>query len=157
MSTTGWIILIIVIIIIIALIGFLLNRRNIAQKSARAEELRTEARSQSADMHESDLQAREAAAEADRKRAEAERAEQQAQQARQGADVDQAQHEDRMREADRIDPNVDHEADDYQPGTSTAGTTGTTGTTGGGYPADDTGTASGEPGSGFEGEGEPRR
>lgn len=116
-STVSWIIVVIVVIVVIALIAMMLNKRKAEQNRAQAEGLRSEARGQTADVHESHLRAQEAEADAERRRVEAERAEQQAAQARQGAQVDQAQHEDQLREADRLDPDVDTRSADYQPDT----------------------------------------
>ena len=59
-------------------------------------------------------QAQEAEARAQQARAQAERAEAEAHEARTVHQVEEAEHEDRIREADRIDPQVDHKADDYE-------------------------------------------
>ena len=63
------------------------------------------------------VQAQEAEARAQQARAQAERAEAEAHEARTVHQVEEAEHEDRIREADRIDPQVDHKADDYSPRT----------------------------------------
>jgi hypothetical protein len=62
-----------------------------------------------------DRQARDAEANAARARAEAERAERQAAEAGRARDMERAAHEDQIREADRLDPDVDHRSDDYVP------------------------------------------
>ena len=59
------------------------------------------------------MEAKEAEARAERLRLEAERAQDSAAQARQGYDVEQARVEDRIREADRLDPDVDHRTRTY--------------------------------------------
>jgi hypothetical protein len=59
------------------------------------------------------VEAKEAEARAERLRLEAERAQESAAQARQGYDVEQARVEDRIREADRLDPDVDHRTRTY--------------------------------------------
>ncbi len=59
------------------------------------------------------VEAKEAEARAERLRLEAEQAQDSAAQARQGYDVEQARVEDRVREADRLDPDVDHRSRTY--------------------------------------------
>ena len=70
-------------------------------------------------MQQEELKAREAELEAERKRLEAERAEAEAERARQGHLQEHAKIEDQVREADRVDPDVDHRSPDYVPETST--------------------------------------
>jgi type II secretory pathway pseudopilin PulG len=136
MSTTEWIILAVVVILALLLIAAILSfsrKRKAEQKRAHAEELRTRAATQAPDLTESQHRAKEAEAAAQLKRAEAERAELEAQRARQGHTVEQARQEDALREADRVDPDVDHTASDYTPSTPPMGTAttepGTTDTT----------------------------
>jgi septal ring factor EnvC (AmiA/AmiB activator) len=62
--------------------------------------------------------AAEAEARAEIARGEAERAEQRAAEARQGMHVEEARQEDVLRKADALDPDVDHRADGYQPGST---------------------------------------
>jgi len=122
MNTTVLILLIVVAIALIAIIAFVAIRASGRKKQerleadrARAQELRTDAATQGATVQDSDLQARQAALEADRVRLEAEKAKARALEAQQGAQVEQARQEDRLREADRLDPDVDTGADDYDP------------------------------------------
>ena len=98
------------------------RKRKAEQQRAHAEELRTQAATRAPDLQQSSLQAREAEAQAKLKRAEAERAEVEAEQARQGHAVEQARHEDVLREADRVDPDVNHRSADYAPTTPAMGT-----------------------------------
>ena len=132
-STIVWIIVLaVLLLLVIGLFAFVMNKRKTEHNRARAEEIRTQAVTQTGDLTEAQRRAQEAEAQAQLKRAEAERAEERAAQAKQGHVMEEAHHEDRLREADRIDPDVDHRADDYAPGSTTAtpaeGTT-TSGTT----------------------------
>lgn len=135
MSTSQiiWTIVIIVVVIaIIALIAAMMKKRTVEKHRAEADEIRTDASTHASALPDAQLRAREADAEAERKRVEAERAEARAAEEKQGMLREQATYEDRVREADRVDPDVDHEADDYRPeapGVSDSGTTGTTNTT----------------------------
>lgn len=115
-SIWPWIILAVVAIIAIALVVATMKKRKAEEHRAQAAELRNEAAGQAGGIRESDRAARDAEAEAQRKRIEAERAEQQAAEARQAQAQEEATFEDRVREADRLDPDVNHRADDYQPG-----------------------------------------
>jgi FtsZ-interacting cell division protein ZipA len=113
---TVWLIVaIIVIVLVIALIVVMMNKRKTEQRRVEAEQLRAKASGEAPQVDESGRQAAEAAAEAERARVQAERAEAQAAEARQTHQMDEAGHEERLREADRIDPDVDHQADGYQP------------------------------------------
>ena len=115
-STIIWIIVIVVIVLILlGLLASMMGKRRKERDRGRAEEIRTEATGRAASAQDSQLQAQQAEAEAERKRIEAERAATQAAEARQGADVERARHEDQIREADRLDPDVDHKAADYEP------------------------------------------
>jgi hypothetical protein len=115
-STIVWIIVaVVVVLLVLALLASVLGKRRKEQARLRAEELRREAVGRAPVVQDAQLQAQQAEAEAQRKRAEAERAEAEAAEARQGADVEHARHEDQIRTADRIDPDVDHKADDYAP------------------------------------------
>ena len=116
------ILLIVAVIIVIAVIAFVTmnasrrkNEQRLEADRARAQDLRSDATAQGAAVHDSDLEAREAALEADRARLEAEKAQARAAEAQQGVQVEEARQEDRLREADRIDPDVDTRADDYDP------------------------------------------
>jgi FtsZ-interacting cell division protein ZipA len=118
------IITIVVIVLAILLIGLIVSmvrKRNAETNRAHAEQLRTEAATQAPTVSDSQRQAEAAEAQAQVARAEAERAELRANEAQQGAQVDQARQEDALREADRLDPDVDHRADDYRPTTPSMG------------------------------------
>jgi FtsZ-interacting cell division protein ZipA len=119
--TTVWIV-IIAIVVVAVIVGavLVLNKRNRAHKHHQAETLREEAVTKTPAIQESELHAQEAEARAERTRLQAERAEHEAAAARQGVDVEQAEYEDRIRQADRVDPAVDHSAPDYTPDTTPA-------------------------------------
>ena len=124
MSTTQWIILVIVILVALLLIAAVVSMG----KKRKAEQQRA---------HAEELRTQAATRAPDLQQSSL-----------------QARHEDVLREADRVDPDVNHRSGDYTPttpatpamGTPAAepGTTGTTGTTGSGTPGyDETSTAHG--------------
>jgi FtsZ-interacting cell division protein ZipA len=116
-----WIIVLAVVIIaLIGLVGYVMNKKKMEQNRARAESLRSEAGSAATVIPEAQVRAREAEARAERARLDAQKAEEDAARANQTLSAEQAQYEDRVREADRLDPAVDHRASDYHPDTSTA-------------------------------------
>lgn len=84
---------------------------------AKADHIRQRADEHTIDLKEEDARAREAEARAEQARVQAERAERQAAEARTGVAQEQARQEDQLRAADRLDPRVDHKADDYTPRT----------------------------------------
>jgi FtsZ-interacting cell division protein ZipA len=115
-----WLIVaIVVVLLIVALVAMMVRRRQAAQRAeqdrARAEQLRQDAVAGSTVVQDSDLEARQARLEAERLRLEAEKAQERAREAEQGVRVEEARQEDKLREADRVDPDVDHRADGYQP------------------------------------------
>ncbi len=116
----------ILVIAVVALLAVIvgavifLNKRNRAQKHHEAVAIREEAVAGTAGIRESELHAEEAEARAERARLQAERAEHEAAAARQGVDVEQAEYEDRIRTADRVDPAVDHSDPEYTPDTTPA-------------------------------------
>ena len=113
-----WVWIVIAVVVVLAVVGLLLmaaKKKKQEQRRTQAEELRTDAHAQSASLLDADRQARDAEAEAARARAEAERAEQQAAEAGRARDMEHASHEDHIRQADRIDPDVDHRSADYVP------------------------------------------
>lgn len=123
MSTESLILLIVVVVAVLVVVGVLAmmaSRRKAAAQAerdrAQAREIRSEAATTSTAVRDSDMRAREVQLEADRARLEAERAERRAAEAQQGARVEEALHEDKLREADRVDPDVDHRSEDYSPG-----------------------------------------
>jgi len=110
-----WVIVIVVVLVIAALLVSLVGKRRTEQRRIRAEELRQDASAQASGLTESQREAEELRAKAELAEAEAERAAEQAQTAEQSHQVEQAGYEDKLREADRLDPAVDHKAGDYEP------------------------------------------
>jgi FtsZ-interacting cell division protein ZipA len=113
-----------IVVIIVLAVALLLGRRTKRQSGIdRSEEIRTQAAEDAAvAVPPAQERAAEAEADAERARAEAEAAERraaeaeaQAQQARLEAQQAEAAHEDQVREADRLDPRVDQQADGYEP------------------------------------------
>lgn len=118
-----WVVIILIILVVVLVAGLIWSaarRKKEQQARARADELRSDAAGTAAGHAEQEARAREAKAEADRVRAQADQLEAQASQEQRSFDMNRAQEEDRLREADRIDPEVDHTAPDYQPGTAHA-------------------------------------
>jgi FtsZ-interacting cell division protein ZipA len=118
MSTIGWIVVAIVIVVVVLLVLAAWRAQHRRKMTARAAGLRDEARSHARDIGQDRLEAREAEARADAARLEAERTQREADAAKTALAQEEATHEDRIREADRLDPAVDHEADGYQPTTA---------------------------------------
>lgn len=116
MSSEQIIWILVAIVVVVALVGVVMlasKRRGTAKVEHRrheAEQLREDAVAGASGLTSSRAAAQEA-------RAEAEAAEHRAAQAEQGVAMDEAVVEDRVREADRIDPGVDHRSDDYRPET----------------------------------------
>jgi FtsZ-interacting cell division protein ZipA len=117
MSTTGWVIVaIVVVVIVVALVALMAWRaQHRRQMTARAHALRHEAVSRAPQIDENRQEAREAEVRAEAARLEAERAQREAEAAKTTLAQEEAAHEDKLREADRLDPAVDHRADDYEP------------------------------------------
>ena len=110
-----WIIVIVVVVVVVAALVAMTRKRRNEQRRVRAEELREEASTHAAVLPEAQRQAEELRAKADLAQAEARRAEERAANAEQGHRVEQASYEDKVREADRLDPEVDHKSGDYEP------------------------------------------
>jgi flagellar biosynthesis/type III secretory pathway M-ring protein FliF/YscJ len=110
-----WVIVIIVVIVVVAAVMSMASKRRTEQRRAHAEELRQDASTDASGLAESQRRTDELRAQADLAKAEAERAQEQAATAEQGHQVEQAGYEDKLREADRIDPEVDHKSEDYEP------------------------------------------
>lgn len=121
MTTTVTIIVTAVLVLIVA--GFLATlalRKRRAQRGSRASAVRREVvTSHQHRVEEKRGEARARQAEAERKQAEAETAQLEAERAASALAQEQAALEDRVREADRLDPDVKHRAKDYAPDTST--------------------------------------
>ena len=113
-------IILIFLIVLAALlaVGLIVSARNRKRDQVgreRADELRSEAASSAVGEREQEARAREAEAEAERVRAQADKLEVRAQEERTSFDMTQAQREESLRAADRVDPDVDHRSADYQP------------------------------------------
>lgn len=109
------IVIVVAALLLIALIVASMRKKSLADDRARAAQLRDSADTRAAGLPDADVRAQQAEADADRARLEAQRAEEQAATARAEVDQQQALQEDRIRDADRLDPDVDHRADDYTP------------------------------------------
>ncbi len=110
-----WVIVIVVVVVIVAAVVRLTGRRRTEQHRVRAEQLRDEASTHAAGLAESERQAEDLRAKAELARSEAARAEERAANAEQGHRVEQAGYEDKLREADRLDPEVDVKSSEYEP------------------------------------------
>lgn len=118
MSTLGWIILAIIVVVVVValvLIARSLRGRKLHQRASQASELRQAAHHKAPDIAESRQQLGEAETQAAAARMQAEKAEREAHAARDALAHDEAHQENLLREADRVDPAVDHRADDYRP------------------------------------------
>jgi FtsZ-interacting cell division protein ZipA len=117
--TTSQIIWIVVIavgaLVLIGLIVALMRKKSHAEKHEKAELLRERADVEAAGLPDARARAEQAATEAERARLEAQRAEERAAAVRAEADQQRAIHEERIRAADRLDPDVDTRAKDYSP------------------------------------------
>lgn len=126
MDSTTLIILIVLVVVALAVVAVVAARATKKKREAarvQAEELRSDPVATGAGVHDANLEAQRAAEEADRLRREAEQAQARAQRAEQGVTVEQARQEDHLREADRVDPDVNPKADDYDPSRPAAGPT----------------------------------
>jgi FtsZ-interacting cell division protein ZipA len=104
-----WIIVVLIVLAVLLLAGLAwtaVQRKREQVGRARADELRSEAAQVAVDHPVQEARAREAAAEAEKARARADALESRAQQERVGYDQSRAEHEDRLREADEVDPDV---------------------------------------------------
>ena len=115
-DTTALILVIVAIVIVLAVIALLLARTKGRERRTReARELRTHAAGQATDVEYAQREAAARQAAAEQAREQAELAEARAVEAQQGLAHTEARQEDVVREADRIDPSVDHRSDDYAP------------------------------------------
>lgn len=115
-STIIWIIVaVVVVLLLLGLFASIAGRKRKEWRREQAEGIRSEAAGKTGAVQDAQLKAQAAEADAQRRRAEAERAEASAAEARQGAEVERAEYEDKVRTADRLDPDVDHKASDYEP------------------------------------------
>ena len=112
------VVIILAALVLVGLVAFSVRRRSLSDDRARAEELREQAdRRAAADLPAAEARAREAEARAEQARLAAQRAEERAEAAELELARQRALHEDRVRAADRLDPDVDHRAEDYAPQT----------------------------------------
>jgi hypothetical protein len=109
-------IIVVVLVVALAAAAFLIRQKNQQANIARADQLLQQAASQAqATIAPALERAAVAVAEAEEARARAEQAEREAHEARLAAQQVEATHESQVRAADRLDPRVDHKADDYAP------------------------------------------
>lgn len=102
-------------LVLIGLILASMRKRGRADNRVRAQQLRQVADGDAAGLPDVQARAEQAATQAEHKRLEAERAEKEALRARTELDQERARHEDQIRAADRLDPDVKHKAKDYSP------------------------------------------
>jgi predicted Holliday junction resolvase-like endonuclease len=112
---------VVIIVAVLALIAFIVSamrKKSQHTKETHAAELRQEAQQRAAVIPDAQVRAKESEAEAERARLEAEEAAERARAARTEVVQHEATVEEQVREADRLDPNVNHKASDYTPDTS---------------------------------------
>ncbi len=109
------ILVVVAVLLLIGLIWTSMKRKRDQVARERAGELRSHAAGTVLDQHEQEARARQTHAEAQRAKAEADQLEVQAAKEQTAYDQTRAQREDAVREADRLDPDVNHRSDDYQP------------------------------------------
>ncbi len=115
-STVVWIIVaVIAVLILAAVVGAMLTKQKKERDRGHAGELREQASTQAAgvqqreaEARETDARARQAQAEADRKAAEAERLQADSVDRQSAAASNRDEHDATVRQADKLDPNVDH-------------------------------------------------
>lgn len=113
---TTLIIVLVIVAVVLAVAAFLVRRKNREANVARADQLRAQAATQAqSSIAPAQERAAAAEAEAEQARAAAAKAEAEAEEARVAAQQLEATHEGQVRAADRLDPRVDHKADDYAP------------------------------------------
>ena len=116
-----WIVIALVALALLAVLAYLLQKRKKERAHAHAETLRHQAVQHSTTVNQSQLDAQKAQAEAELARAQAREAELRAEEASRASAQTEAHQEHVVREADRIDPHVDHRSDDYTPETPEPG------------------------------------
>ena len=113
---TTFIVIAVIVLVVIGVAAYVIRQRNREANIARADQLRTQAATQAqSTLPPTQDRAAEAEARAEEARLAAERAQAEAEEARVAAAQAEAQHESQVRAADRLDPRVDHKADDYAP------------------------------------------
>ena len=109
------VVIVLAVLVLIGLIVAAMRKKGQESKRAHAQEIRQEAAGGAAGLPDAQARAEQVRVQAEHKRFEAERAEQEALAARTEVEQQRARHEDQVREADRLDPDVDHQAKDYSP------------------------------------------
>src|ERR1700754_4731316 len=115
----SWIVVVLIVVAVLrvgALAGSATQRKRDQLGRQRADELRSEAAATAADHPVQEARAREAEAQAEQARARADQLAAQADEERTSYDMSRAQQEEHLREADKVDPDVDHQSTDYAPG-----------------------------------------
>ena len=113
---TPFIVIAVIVLVVVGVAAYVIRQRNREANIARADQLRTQAATQAqSTLPPTQDRAAEAEARAEEARVAAERAQAEAEEARVAAAQAEAQHESQVRAADRLDPRVDHQADDYAP------------------------------------------
>lgn len=113
---TTLIVIAVIVLVVLAVAAYAIRQKNRESNIARAEQLRTEAATQAqSTLPPTQDRAAEAEARATEARVAAERAQAEADEARVAAARAEAAHEAHVRAADRLDPRVNHKADDYAP------------------------------------------
>lgn len=113
---TTFIVIAVIVLVVLAVAFVVIQRKNREANIERADQLRTKAASEAqGTIAPAQERAATAEAEAAEARAIAEKAEAEAEAARLEAQQVEASHEAQVRAADRLDPRVDHKADDYAP------------------------------------------
>ena len=110
-----WVIVIVVVVVIVARDRRDGRKRRTEQRRIRAEELRQEASAQASGLTESQRSGRGAARQGRPGPGRGRAGRGAGGDAEQGHQVEQAGYEDKLREADRLDPEVDHKSADYEP------------------------------------------
>ena len=114
-STIVWIVVaVIVLLAIAALVAAMMRKKQAEQRRVHAQHLRHEAVSNVGNIQQTEVEAKEAEVRAERLRLEAERAEAHATEAQRAVDMERATYEDRIREADQLDPDVDHRSNQHR-------------------------------------------
>ena len=110
------IVIAVVVLVVLGVAAYVIRQKNQAANISRADQLRTQAATQAqSTLPPAQDRAAEAEARAEEARVAAERAQAEAEEARVAASQAEAAHEGQVRAADRLDPRVDHKADDYAP------------------------------------------
>ena len=116
-----WLVLIVAAVAAVVLaLALIAGRRRREANRHRAADLRAEAASSVSDLPHGQTRLQQAEQRAERARSELRQAEAEVERARREVTMQRAQHEDRVRAADHVDPDVDQRSDDYRPDTTAA-------------------------------------